>query len=104
MTKEEQIKGGNSLLAFFLGGVIGATVMLLAAPWSGKEMRGKIRKYSDDAREDAAGYMNKKKSEVVSTIDKGKELFEEKRSAIEGALKAGKEAYLKEKENLKKAS
>jgi gas vesicle protein len=80
---EEGYSSGSVLLAFVLGGMVGAGVALLLAPQSGTETRRKIKELTDDVK-------------VVSTVDKAKELYEEKKSAISAAVEAGKEAYEKE--------
>ena len=89
---------GSTLLAFFIGGLVGAGVALLLAPQSGKETRQKIKGLTDEAKEKATKYAEEVKSKVTSTVGKGKELVEEKKSLITTAVEAGKEAYAKEKE------
>ena len=91
-----------TILAFFIGGLVGAGVALLLAPQSGKEIRQKIKELADDAKEKASKYAEEVKSKVTSTVEKGKGLVEEKKSLITTAVEAGKEAYVKEKEKLGK--
>ena len=93
---------GSIILAFFIGGLVGAGVALLLAPQPGKETRQKIKELADEAKEKAAKYAEEVKSKVTSTVEKGKELVEEKKSLITTAVEAGKEAYVKEKEKLGK--
>jgi gas vesicle protein len=93
---------GSIILAFFIGGLVGAGVALLLAPQSGKETKQKIKELADDAKEKAAKYAEEVKSKVTSTVEKGKELVEEKKSLVTTAVEAGKEAYAKEKEKLGK--
>ncbi|NWG01616.1 MAG: YtxH domain-containing protein [Syntrophaceae bacterium] len=103
MGNEERSHGtGSIILAFFIGGLVGAGVALLLAPQSGKETRQKIKELADEAKEKATHYAEEVKSKVTSTVEKGKELVEEKKSLISTALEAGKEAYTKEKEKLGK--
>lgn len=94
---------GSIILAFFIGGLVGAGVALLLAPQPGKETRQKIKELADEAKEKAAKYAEELKSKVTSTVEKGKELVEEKKSLITTAVEAGKEAYAKEKEKLGKS-
>jgi gas vesicle protein len=89
---------GSPILAFFIGGLVGAGVALLLAFQSGKETRQKIKELADDAKEKATQYAKEVKSKVTSAVGKGKELVEEKKSLITTAVEAGKEAYAKEKE------
>ena len=93
---------GSIILAFFIGGLVGAGVALLLAPQPGKETRQKIKELADEAKEKATKYAEEVKSKVTSTVGKGKELVEEKKSLITTAVEAGKEAYAKEKEKLGK--
>jgi gas vesicle protein len=94
---------GSIILAFFIGGLVGAGVALLLAPQPGKETRQKIKELSEEAKEKATKYAEEVKSKVTSTVEKGKELVEEKKSLITTAVEAGKEAYAKEKEKLGKS-
>jgi gas vesicle protein len=101
--EESSQSAGSLLLAFFLGGLVGAGVALLLAPQPGVESRQKIKELAEDAKKKATEYAEKMKAEVTSTVEKGKEVFEEKKSLIATAVDAGKEAYQKEKEKLVKS-
>ncbi len=92
------------ILSFIIGGFVGAGIALLLAPQSGKEIRQKIKELTEDAKEKAAEYTEQVKTQVTSTVEKGKGLFEEKKSLVSAAIEAGKEAYGKEKEKLAKES
>jgi gas vesicle protein len=112
MAEEERgYSAGSTLLAFFLGGLVGAGVALLLAPKSGSETRQLIKEYAGDAREKAEGYLEKAKGSASTVVDKvkesaatvlekGKEFVEEQKTIITSAVEAGKEAYEKEKEKL----
>jgi gas vesicle protein len=100
--EESGCSTGCTILAFFIGGLVGAGVALLLAPQSGKETRQKIKELVDDAKEKATKYGEEVKSKVTSAVGKGKELVEEKKSLITTAVEAGQEAYAKEKEKLGK--
>jgi gas vesicle protein len=101
--EESGHSSGSLLLAFFVGGLVGAGVALLLAPQPGSEMRQKIRGLAEEAKEKAAGYAEEVKGKVTSTVGKGKEIFEQKKSLVTTAIEAGKEAYEKEKEKLAKS-
>ncbi|MBI5195546.1 MAG: YtxH domain-containing protein [Nitrospirae bacterium] len=98
MSEERSCTTGNVLLAFVLGGVVGAGVALLMAPQSGRETRQKIKDLASDAKEKAADYATHIKEKVSSAVEHGKGFVEEKKSLIATAIEAGKEAYEKEKE------
>src|SRR4030043_2191566 len=105
MRKEKSCQSAGSLiLAFFIGGLVGAGVALLLAPQPGREARQKIKELAEEAKEKAAEYAEQVKGKVTSTVGKGKELFEEKKSLITTAVEAGKEAHTKEKEKQTKGS
>ena len=84
------------LSAFVLGGIVGAGVALLLAPQSGTETRREIEELADDVKEKAADYAGTAREKVVSTMDKAKELYKEKKVAVSAAVEAGKEAYERE--------
>lgn len=102
MREEDGYSAGSMFLSFLLGGVVGAALALLLAPESGRETRHKIKELTDDVRGKVRDYAGDVKGKVASTIDKSRELYEEKKSTISKAVEAGKEAYEKEKERLSK--
>ncbi len=103
MGNEERCQSASSIiLAFFIGGLVGAGVAMLLAPQPGEETRKKIKELAEDAKKKAAEYAEQVKGKVTSTVGKGKEIIEEKKSLITTAIEAGKEAYGKEKEKLSK--
>ncbi len=104
MGNEESNRGsGAMVLAFFIGGLVGAGVALLFAPQPGKETRQKIRELAEEAKEKAIKCADEAKSKVTSTVEMSKGLVEEKKALITSAVEAGKEAYAKEKEKLAKS-
>ena len=61
------------LVPFLTGGIIGAGIALLLAPKSGRETREDVKRFAWSARE-----------QVVSAIDKGKDIYEAGKDAITG--------------------
>lgn len=102
MREECGYSTGSIFMSFLLGGLVGAGFALLLAPQSGSETRQKIKELTDDVKEKTKGYVGDVKEKVTGGIDKGKELYEEKKSMISTAIEAGKEAYEHEKERLSK--
>ncbi|MCI0469911.1 MAG: YtxH domain-containing protein [Nitrospirae bacterium] len=94
--EESGFGSGTVLLSFLLGGMVGAGLAFLLAPQSGSETRRRISDFADDVRERASGYAKQAKDGVMSSVDKGKDFFEEKKTAISAAFEAGKEAYERE--------
>jgi gas vesicle protein len=103
--KEEVIMGqeergfstGSVLLAFFLGGLVGAGIALLTAPKSGQETREQIKRLADEAKQKADVYIEDIKDKASTIVEKGKELIEKEKGVISAAIDAGKEAFEKEK-------
>ena len=94
MKEELGVKEVRSLLVpFLVGGVIGAGVALLLAPKSGKELRKDIKDMAEDTRD-----------KIVTTVEKGKELYIEGTVAVKNAIEAGKTAYVSEMEKHRKAA
>ncbi len=86
-------KESSILLPFLVGGLVGAGVALLLAPKAGKELRKDIRDLASDTRD-----------KVGLTIDRGKELYEESKTAITNAIDAGKKAFMEEREQVRHAA
>jgi gas vesicle protein len=70
------------LMPILAGGVIGAGMALLLAPKSGKEMRDDLKQFAVTAGERAS-----------ETVDKGKVLYREGKTALTHAMEAGKKIY-----------
>ena len=56
MNDERGFSAGSVILAFVLGGIVGAGAALLTAPQSGRETREKIKEFADDTRKKATEY------------------------------------------------
>lgn len=102
---------GSSLGAFLGGAVLGAAVALLYAPKSGEEtqadLREGLRRLRDDAetrlddakREMGRGY-DRVRDEVSTRIDTAREDLRQRRTQAEEAVRAGREAARKAREDL----
>jgi gas vesicle protein len=64
MFHKEDNNGAAVLISFLVGGIVGAGLALLFAPYSGRKMRGKIADMAEDVRDYAADYTNKIKDKV----------------------------------------
>jgi gas vesicle protein len=85
------------MLSFLVGGLIGAGVGLLLAPKSGKETRAQIRGIAEGVKETTEDYYERVKKTVVSALENGQELLDEKKDLITSAVQAGIEAYEKKR-------
>lgn len=101
MREEGGYSAGSIFLSFLLGGIVGAGLALLLAPESGSETRKKIKEFAEDVKDKAKDYTEDVRGKFTSTMGKGKEFYEEKKSIVATAFEAGKEAYEKEKEKEK---
>ncbi len=86
------IKQRSILVPLLVGGVVGATLGVLLAPKSGREMRKQIKDLTLDTTE-----------KVTSAIGKGREFYKEARVAVGNAIDAGKQAYAEEREKFQTA-
>jgi gas vesicle protein len=102
MNDERGFSAGSVILAFVLGGIVGAGAALLTAPQSGRETREKIKEFADETRKKATEYAGQVKDKVSSAVEHGKEYIDDKKSLLSSAIDAGKDAYHKEKEKLSK--
>lgn len=88
---------------FGLGLLAGGAAALLLAPWSGREMRGKLRQGANDATakvNEGVGYLKRRSGELTSKAEKlmdaGKQRLMQEGHRIEAAIEGGKEGYFRE--------
>ena len=91
--KEEFAKRIPIVMSFLAGGAVGAGLALLLAPKPGKEIREDIKQFTTST-----------KDRVVVAVARGKELYDEGKSVVAGAVEAGKTTYVQAKENWPHAS
>jgi len=65
---EERGCAPGILLAFLLGGVVGAGLALLLAPLSGAETRKRIRDVAEEVKEKAEGAIGEIRDKVKKTL------------------------------------
>jgi len=87
MKEELKKKGIDMLVPFLVGGAVGAGAALLLAPKPGKEIRNDLKRFATTT-----------KDRVTVAADRGKELYEEGRTAVANAIDAGKTAFVEVKE------
>lgn len=88
----------NSVLAFLLGGAIGAGLALLYAPTSGEETRKRIREGVGRIRERTKEGYDATLEELEERLESFKTAVKDKKDELKAAYDAGKNAYQKEKE------
>jgi gas vesicle protein len=69
---------GETILAFLLGGLLGATLGILFAPKSGKETRAQLKILAEDLGEKAGDLIEEGKDRVGNLVAEAKEKFAHK--------------------------
>lgn len=101
MSEGNRSFAGSALaLSFILGGVVGATLAILYAPWEGTQTRGKLKDLTEDMKEKSGQLSEEWKEKAATFIEKGKEFVEQKKGMLSSTFDAGKEAMRKEKEEI----
>ena len=70
--------GSGVLMAFLLGGVVGAGLALLFAPQSGKRTREDIKELTEKTTDNIRDISERAKKEIGELYEKGRELVEER--------------------------
>ncbi len=97
MSNGSGCNGHSVILSFFLGAIAGATAVLYLAPQTRRESAERIRDFSSDVKDRANDYMGQTKEKVSGAVSRSREFIDEKRSLIQSAVDAGKDAYQREK-------
>ncbi len=92
------------VLAFAIGGIIGAGVALLLSPTSGQEVRRRIRDEFDDLSDKVKDGYDIARDSVEEGVGKVREFVEEKKDTIKSAISTGTSAFSSEKEKYEEKS
>lgn len=95
---------GNMLLAFLVGGVVGAGIALLYAPSAGAETRKRIKEGADAGKDWAKERLTAVGNGLEDCSGAVKQMIGNKTEDLKAAYTAGKEAYYKGRERLEKES
>ncbi|OPY68914.1 MAG: YtxH-like protein [Syntrophorhabdaceae bacterium PtaU1.Bin034] len=98
---ERQHRGLSRVIAFVMGGLVGAGLALLLTPQPGSRTRQQIKEASEDTREKMGVYYRQAREKMGATVDRGRELMKESGPLLTAAIEAGREAYEREKEKAK---
>lgn len=96
----ERTRRGGTVLAFLIGGVVGAGIAMLYAPNSGAETRKKMKEGLGDATDWARDKYDDARQTVADTTGKVRQIVDEKKEDLKAAVDVGKEAFLRGKERL----
>ena len=91
MKEELNGKSTSLVIPFLVGGVVGAGIALLFAPKSGRELRKGIKDLAENSRDNVT-------DKVTAAIDAGKDLYDDSRLAVKGAIEAGRQTFVEERE------
>lgn len=86
---DEEPRDATGWSAFLVGALIGAGVALLFAPQPGTELRGRLRDYTNRAKEDV---MDKGQEAWDSVVDRGKEFYEKGEELVRDAGRLAKDS------------
>lgn len=115
MDNEKQGNGLAVVVAFFMGGFVGAILSLLFAPIPGRKTRERIRGASVDAKERTVEAAHKAReatteaahkareatrARVTNLVDQSKTRIDEAAGSVKAAVEAGKTAFSEKKAEL----
>ena len=101
MSEDRGIAPSAAALAFILGGALGASLALLFAPVEGSQARQRLRRFAHDLSEKTADLTEDMRDRMEEAMEQGRDMYEEKKSLLSAAVKAGKNAMNKEREKLR---
>ncbi|HRY30007.1 MAG TPA: YtxH domain-containing protein [Elusimicrobiota bacterium] len=85
----ENNKGGDTLIAFLLGGLVGAGIAFLFAPRAGKETRRRLQHWLEDMEDKGQDLLE----EGRELLQEGKEVVQEKTEKIKRVIDSGRKAW-----------
>ena len=94
---ESGFSTGTLILSVFVGAIAGAAVVLLLAPKARRESAKRIRELSQDLKERASATIDTAEERISSTVSRGREILDDKRSVVASAVEAGKAAYARKR-------
>jgi len=89
------------ILAFLSGAALGAVAALLLAPQAGQESRERLRGYARRAEDSVKDLAGRAGEAFEGAIDQGKEFVESKKSVLQEAFDAGREAMRRERNRMR---
>jgi gas vesicle protein len=77
MSRENNGLAKGLFIGFLVGGIAGAVTALLYAPKSGKELRGDIKRKTDELKDGVSEYLHATGTRTTEMINRGKHRSEE---------------------------
>jgi gas vesicle protein len=84
-------RAGSMVVPILAGGFVGAGTALLLTPKPGIKMRKDLKRIANVTRD-----------QITDAVDKGRDIYEESRTAVANAMEAGKKTYVEGIEKLEK--
>ncbi len=100
MSEDRGYSGAAVALSFILGGALGASLVLLFTPESGRRTRERLRDLAADVRDKTIDLSEDLRDKAEDVVERGREVLEEKKAILTAAVQAGKEAVQRERERL----
>lgn len=98
MNHETAAHNGTAMaLPFLIGAVTGAAATLILAPRVRRESAERIRDASRELKERAVATLDTAKEKVLWGVTRGREILDKRRTALETAVAAGREAWTEAK-------
>ncbi|MDR2772780.1 MAG: YtxH domain-containing protein [Elusimicrobiota bacterium] len=88
----------NTLLAFLIGGVIGAAIGILYAPKTGKETREDLKRIGEDFSNNLSDLAGDAKEKGRTFYEQGKERLLSGKDKLNEAIEEGKKVFKKYQE------
>jgi gas vesicle protein len=77
MSKENSGLAKGLFIGFLVGGIAGAVTALLYAPKSGRELRGDIKRKTDEIKGDVSDYIRSTGTRTTEMVNRGKNRSDE---------------------------
>ncbi len=84
---------GEIILAFILGGLVGAALGIIYAPSSGKETRRKLKDMGEDLTDKLENIGDDIKAKTTQIVSEGRDSILSNKERLEEAFEAGKRAF-----------
>jgi gas vesicle protein len=94
---ESGFSGRTVILSVLVGAIAGAAAVLLLAPKVRRESVERVRNLSQNLKGRASSTIDTARENISSTVSRGRDFINNKRSVISSAVEAGKEAYARRK-------
>ena len=90
---------GEIILAFILGGLVGAALGVIYAPSTGKETRQKLKDMGEDLTDKLENIGDDIKSKTRQVVAESKDSIVSNKERLEEAFEAGKRAFERKQQN-----